>query len=178
MTGHRSVGSAQRQPDVVEADVGDHWGVAAGGGLSPCGWCSEPLVDAGGIAESCPVRCGGANRPAPAPSARPHAAAARGPGPAARRGVGGSSRSSGTTTATTRWPHSGSGRPTTATSRTRWSVRSTASTGSGQTFSPPVMIRSSARPCTRQQAGCRGRRARGRRCGTSRPARTGSVPSR
>ena len=65
--------------------------------------------------------------------------------------AGGSARSAGTTRATTRWPHSGSVRPTTATSATPGQVPSTRSTAAGHTFSPPVMIRSSVRPNTRRR---------------------------
>ena len=52
------------------------------------------------------------------------------------------SPAAGTTNAVTTWPHSSSGVPATATSATPGRSRSTASTGSGHTFSPPVMIRS------------------------------------
>ena len=56
-------------------------------------------------------------------------------------------RSTGTTYAVTSWPHSSSGVPPTATSATSGCSRRIASTGSGHTFSPPVMIRSPLRPC-------------------------------
>ena len=62
--------------------------------------------------------------------------------------AGGSAASAGTTTAVTTWPHSGSGRPTTATAATPATDRSTRSTGSGHTFSPPVTTTSPRRPCT------------------------------
>ena len=101
-----------------------------------------------------PVRVGGpcprpswAARPrAPAPSGRPRAPVPP-PRPAevveGRRAAG----SAGTTQATTRSPHSGSGRFHTATSATREGGR-TRSTGAGQTFSPPVTTTSASRPTT------------------------------
>ena len=63
--------------------------------------------------------------------------------------VGGSSVESGTTYATTRSPHSGSGCLETAASLTRGCSASTASTSAGQTTSPPVRMASSMRPRTR-----------------------------
>ena len=53
--------------------------------------------------------------------------------------------SRGTTTATTRWPHSGSGTPTTATSADGGAGRrAPAPTAAGHTFSPPVTMTSPA----------------------------------
>ena len=61
---------------------------------------------------------------------------------------GGAPGSAGTTRATTRCPHSGSGRPTTATSATSGWVRSASSPGPGHTFSPPVTTSSARLPST------------------------------
>src|SRR5699024_12545955 len=56
--------------------------------------------------------------------------------------------SRGTTTAATSAPHSGEGSPTTTQSPTSGSSLIVASTAAGRTFTPPVMITSSARPNT------------------------------
>src|SRR5262249_56466329 len=53
-----------------------------------------------------------------------------------------------TTKAPTRWPHSTSGNPTTATSPPAGWPRSPVSTSAGAMFSPPRMIMSSLRPAT------------------------------
>ena len=53
-----------------------------------------------------------------------------------------------TTSATTRWPHSRSSTPVTATSRTPSRVASTDSSSSGQSFSPPVLMTKPRRPRT------------------------------
>src|SRR5699024_12762149 len=60
----------------------------------------------------------------------------------------GAAGSTGTTTAVTRWPHSGSGRPTTTASATAGSARSRAFTCAGTTLWPPVLITSSCLPRT------------------------------
>ena len=69
------------------------------------------------------------------------------PGPQARQ-VRARPRRAATTAATTRWPHSSSGRPNTTASATSGCSRSTASTACGATFTPPVMTTSSSRPVT------------------------------
>src|SRR3984957_16190024 len=65
-----------------------------------------------------------------------------------RASSGGAAGSSGTMTAVTSSPHSESGTPMITTSATPSRVPSTDSTSPGTTFSPPVLITSSARPRT------------------------------
>ena len=77
------------------------------------------------------------------------------------------------------WPHSSSAVPATATSATPGWPRRTASTGSGHTFSPPVMIevaapavdvRAARRPATGRGRRWRTSRRSGDRCRRGRPA--------
>ena len=60
----------------------------------------------------------------------------------------GAAPGAGTTAATTRCPHSSSGRPKTTASATSGCSRSAASTADGATFTPPLITTSSSRPCT------------------------------
>ena len=70
----------------------------------------------------------------------------RGSARAARRASGRRAGSAGCTTAVTALPHRSSGTPTTSTSSTAgWPCR-TASTSSGKTFSPPVLMHCDPRP--------------------------------
>ena len=69
----------------------------------------------------------------------------------------------------------GVGRPTTATSLTPGQVRSASATSPGTTLKPPVLITSSARPCTTSPEGSTGP---GRRSGTTRPGRRSAVGGR
>ena len=102
------------------------------------------------------------------PGRRGGAQPRRSPRAAARRAWAGRP-AVGTTAATTRAPHSSSGRPNTTASATSGCSRSAASTACGATFTPPVMTTSSRRPVHGQPAVVERGRRRG--CGTSRRRR-------